>query len=180
VADGGWSNLEAQVACKQLNFQGGRAVTGSQYGKPNAPLLISNTDCTGNEQRLRDCQYTLLSEQDSTTLYSTAAVAGISCDSQSPTNISITSPTTIGLIIVVLLMLLFLFTTIGLVVFVVYKFKYGRGVKLRLTQRYTRGGGVNSEGVSNPAALTYSPVNDDSDDEADDDERLLQLVDDDK
>ena len=80
---------------------------GSFYGKPNAPILMSNTDCIGNEQRLRDCQYTQLTEEDST---AKSSVAGITCSQ--PSKVKVTDPMTIGLIVMVLLTLLFLVSTI--------------------------------------------------------------------
>ena len=52
---------------------------GSYYGKPNAPLLQSNTDCVGNEHRLDACQSTPLNEDENQALYSKAKVAGVRC-----------------------------------------------------------------------------------------------------
>lgn len=71
---------------------------------------MSNTDCTGNELKLSNCQYTQLTEEDSTTLYAKAAVAGISCNPQAA--VVQASPMTIALIVIVLLMILFLASTI--------------------------------------------------------------------
>ena len=63
----------------------GTAMIGSYYGKPNAPLLQSNTDCVGNEHRLDACQSTPLNEDESQALYSKAKVAGVRCTGSTTT-----------------------------------------------------------------------------------------------
>lgn len=103
-------------------FVGGTAVTGSAYGKPNAPILVSNTDCIGSERTLRNCQYTQLTEDESATLYAKASVAGVKCSSPvtttqpsttrtptaQPSSAHKISPTSIALAVMTVLLVLLL------------------------------------------------------------------------
>lgn len=96
---------------------GGTSVINSGYGKPNAPMLVSGTHCTGNEIRLQDCQYTQLTEDD-TGQYASAKVAGVQCGQPSSTvqptsnSSSKTTPTSIALAVMTVLMVIFLAVSI--------------------------------------------------------------------
>lgn len=57
----GWSDLDATVACKQL----GQLTVTSQgirqaefwFGRGDAPILISNVRCSGNEETISNCTF---------------------------------------------------------------------------------------------------------------------------
>lgn len=90
-------------------------MTGSYYGKPNAPLLQSNTDCVGNEQRLDACQSTPLNEDESQALYSKAKVAGVRCTGSTtvqPVSSKSVNSFAVGLAVVTVMMFIFIVVSI--------------------------------------------------------------------
>jgi deleted-in-malignant-brain-tumors protein 1 len=54
-----WDDIAASVACRQLGFSphGAIAVTNQQFGEDALPVLITDIQCTGSEQRLLNCTY---------------------------------------------------------------------------------------------------------------------------
>lgn len=59
ICDHGWSDLDAIVACRQL----GQLTNTSRkvyqaavvFGQGDASILISNVNCSGNEDAIKDC-----------------------------------------------------------------------------------------------------------------------------
>ena len=54
-------------------------VYGSQYGKPNYIIHISDVECEGTEDNINDCTLTDLSLQDGKNVISQTEVAGVKC-----------------------------------------------------------------------------------------------------
>ena len=52
---------------------------GSEYGKPNLPIHISDVECLGTEDNLLDCTLTELSLQAGKDMLSQTDVAGVKC-----------------------------------------------------------------------------------------------------
>lgn len=98
---------------------GGSPLSGSPFGRPNAPILISNTQCTGTETTLNSCQYTQLSEDESNNLYANAPVAGVRCNgvpvtpSHSSSSSHKLSSSSIGLTVLSLLLVAFIALSAG-------------------------------------------------------------------
>uniref|UniRef100_A0A1X7USZ0 SRCR domain-containing protein n=1 Tax=Amphimedon queenslandica TaxID=400682 RepID=A0A1X7USZ0_AMPQE len=63
VCDNGWTNLNAQVVCKQLGqnrlplHQGGTFSGNAYYGKGSGRIFLDNLQCTGAEDTLIHCNY---------------------------------------------------------------------------------------------------------------------------
>ena len=76
VCDDGWSEAEADVVCKQLNFTGGalRFTTASKFGLVTAPHSRVKYSCRGGEAELAACAQTPGEECDS------GEGAGATCD----------------------------------------------------------------------------------------------------
>ena len=63
ICNQGWSDLDAIVACRQL----GQLTKNSQeihqaailFGQGDAPLLIGNVGCSGNEDAITNCSFNL-------------------------------------------------------------------------------------------------------------------------
>ena len=56
ICDDEWSLQDANVACRQLGFQGARRAYGSAYfGPGTGPIWLDNLQCTDTESRLEDC-----------------------------------------------------------------------------------------------------------------------------
>lgn len=101
VSDDGWSDDEAMVVCRQLNYNvsskehyinyqcacvfqysGAIAVTGSRYGRPNRTVQLTNVVCINGSQPILDtCTKTLLTPREGTAYSDLAGhgVAGIRC-----------------------------------------------------------------------------------------------------
>ncbi|KAK2171422.1 hypothetical protein NP493_1069g00043 [Ridgeia piscesae] len=59
VCDPGWSDVDAQVVCRQLNFTGtARAHLGTYFGFGNKVQWLSNVNCRGDERHLALCPAT--------------------------------------------------------------------------------------------------------------------------
>lgn len=56
-----------------------RAVTGSAYGKPNAPVQLSNVGCSGREANLSTCPGNQLTPEESQAAYNGTSAAGVVC-----------------------------------------------------------------------------------------------------
>lgn len=67
--------------------------TGSQYGKPNKTIHLTNVDCNGAESTLLDCTSTTYSLQQGKNILATANVAGVKCYTPDQ---CVTPPTTPG------------------------------------------------------------------------------------
>jgi deleted-in-malignant-brain-tumors protein 1 len=50
-----WTKVEGRVVCRQLNYTGANAVTGSGAG--SGPVLLENIKCTGNESYIWECSH---------------------------------------------------------------------------------------------------------------------------
>lgn len=59
--DGSFDNVAANVACKQLGYSTGQPFCCSSFGvySRNSIDYIQNISCTGNEDLLENCTYTL-------------------------------------------------------------------------------------------------------------------------
>ncbi|XP_060571753.1 deleted in malignant brain tumors 1 protein-like isoform X2 [Ruditapes philippinarum] len=57
VCDDLWSDREAQVVCRQLNFQWGTAFSGAAFGEGQGDIFLDNVQCTGTESNLGECQH---------------------------------------------------------------------------------------------------------------------------
>ena len=56
MCDDEWSLQDADVACRQLGFQGARRAYGSAYfGAGEGPIWLDNLQCNTSESRLEDC-----------------------------------------------------------------------------------------------------------------------------
>ena len=56
ICDDEWSIQDANVACRQLGFQGARRAYGSAYfGPGTGPIWLDNLQCNDSESRLEDC-----------------------------------------------------------------------------------------------------------------------------
>uniref|UniRef100_A0A3B3V979 Galectin-3-binding protein A-like n=1 Tax=Poecilia latipinna TaxID=48699 RepID=A0A3B3V979_9TELE len=57
VCDDDWDLSDAQVVCRQLNFQGAiDAVTKARYGQAHGPIWLDDVGCSGQEQKLVSCR----------------------------------------------------------------------------------------------------------------------------
>merc|ERR1711970_79424 len=59
VCDDYWGTADAGVVCRQLGFAYDTAVVyrGSYFGDVGEDFAMDSVDCTGEEERLQDCQY---------------------------------------------------------------------------------------------------------------------------
>ncbi|XP_019852588.1 PREDICTED: neurotrypsin-like [Amphimedon queenslandica] len=63
VCDNGWTNINAQVVCKQLGqnrltlYQGGFFLSDASYDKGSGRIFLDNVQCTGAEDTLIHCSY---------------------------------------------------------------------------------------------------------------------------
>lgn len=57
VCDDLWSDREAQVVCRQLNFKWGTAYSSAAFGEGEGDIFLDNVQCTGMESNLGDCQH---------------------------------------------------------------------------------------------------------------------------
>ncbi|XP_036004656.1 galectin-3-binding protein B-like [Fundulus heteroclitus] len=58
VCDDNWDLADAQVVCRQLNFQGAiSAVPGGRYGRASGQIWLDNVNCYGTEQKLASCRF---------------------------------------------------------------------------------------------------------------------------
>jgi len=57
VCDDLFGNEEADVVCKQLGFDSGRALPGGTYEQGTGPIWMDDLSCSGSENSLADCQF---------------------------------------------------------------------------------------------------------------------------
>ena len=57
ICDVGWDSTDATVACKQLGYQYGEAISGGYYGEGTGDIALANVSCSGRETRLSDCYF---------------------------------------------------------------------------------------------------------------------------
>lgn len=57
-----------------------RATTGSKYGKPNAPVQLTNVQCSGSELNVSLCQNTLFTPDEGQSAYPRISTAGVVCN----------------------------------------------------------------------------------------------------
>uniref|UniRef100_A0A8D0LB74 Neurotrypsin n=1 Tax=Sphenodon punctatus TaxID=8508 RepID=A0A8D0LB74_SPHPU len=56
VCDDGWTDLGAQVVCRQLGFSGAaKARTMAYFGEGHGPIHLDNVECSGTERTLGEC-----------------------------------------------------------------------------------------------------------------------------
>jgi len=65
ICNEGWSDYDAAVACRQLGIpaiasQGIQQATVALFGQGNGPILISNVNCSGDEEVLTNCSFSFL------------------------------------------------------------------------------------------------------------------------
>ena len=60
-----WENIDARVVCRQLNltYEGAEARP-IQFTRQHDDMVVTNVVCTGNENRLIDCQYINTTDSD--------------------------------------------------------------------------------------------------------------------
>ena len=56
VCDDYWDNVDAGVVCRQLGYDGGRAVPAAVYGPGAGSIWMDNVECRGNETSLAECK----------------------------------------------------------------------------------------------------------------------------
>jgi deleted-in-malignant-brain-tumors protein 1 len=78
VSTVGWDDKDAQVVCRQLKYNSGKAVLGSKYGKPKRPLAYRGVNCRGTEAELIDCSHHRVSSSLNTVV-GNDSVAGVNC-----------------------------------------------------------------------------------------------------
>ncbi len=59
VCDDFFEDADAMVVCRQLDFTGGRALSSSAFGSGTGPILMDDVTCTGQEESLATCRYTI-------------------------------------------------------------------------------------------------------------------------
>lgn len=64
VCDGNWEDIDATVLCKEMGFAWGKALLRSQLGKVSSSSIttkaFTNFNCRGTEDRLINCNHTVL------------------------------------------------------------------------------------------------------------------------
>lgn len=57
ICDDEWDKLEADVVCRQLNYQlGGKPTHSGVYGRAKKKFWMDNLYCTGKEKELSECR----------------------------------------------------------------------------------------------------------------------------
>ncbi|XP_019850479.1 PREDICTED: scavenger receptor cysteine-rich domain superfamily protein-like isoform X2 [Amphimedon queenslandica] len=81
VSANGWTDREASVVCKQLNYNASRgdAVNGSRYEASRRTIQLINVACTRNEEELDQCDKRLLTPAEGAVLTRVVDVAGVYC-----------------------------------------------------------------------------------------------------
>ena len=95
VSANGWTDREASVVCKQLNYNassnhfvwccvyctmiGSFAVNGSRYEASRRTIQLINVACTRNEEELDQCDKRLLTPREGAVLTGVVDVAGVYC-----------------------------------------------------------------------------------------------------
>ncbi|CAG5135242.1 unnamed protein product, partial [Candidula unifasciata] len=68
VCEDGWDLIDANVVCREIGFTRGAASSKIKNGtllesqKPNASILLNDLHCSGTENTLHDCPYSLLND----------------------------------------------------------------------------------------------------------------------
>lgn len=57
ICDSMWSHENAEVACRQLGFSGGKAVTNALFGQGTDIIWLSHVRCSGTENNLAMCTH---------------------------------------------------------------------------------------------------------------------------
>jgi deleted-in-malignant-brain-tumors protein 1 len=93
ISDVGWSDNEAEVICRQMNYSTTYAVglVESYYGKPNRNVQLVDIVCNGTEERLEFCESTLLTPEE-VARFHRSNVAGVNCMPRNEINITTTTP----------------------------------------------------------------------------------------
>ncbi|KAI0232903.1 hypothetical protein LSAT2_016836 [Lamellibrachia satsuma] len=77
VCDAGWSDVDAQVVCRQLNYTGtARARLGTYFGFGSGVTWLNDVNCRGDERQLASCPATI---GDAVTCEQNQE-AGVTCD----------------------------------------------------------------------------------------------------
>ena len=77
------NNLVTSVTCDLPHYTGAIPLTGSFFGRGNAPILIHNMMCTGYESSLEQCSNQTLSPSSSS--YLSSPVASVICQGNTTT-----------------------------------------------------------------------------------------------
>ena len=101
VSANGWTDREASVVCKQLNYNtssnqfawccvyctmiGSFAVNGSRYEASRRTIQLINVACTRNEEELDQCDKRLLTPAEGVALNGRVSIAGVKCEIASET-----------------------------------------------------------------------------------------------
>ncbi|XP_019850477.1 PREDICTED: scavenger receptor cysteine-rich domain superfamily protein-like [Amphimedon queenslandica] len=81
VSANGWTDREASVVCKQLNYNASRGVSvnGSHYEASRRTIQLINVACTRNVEELDQCDKRLLTPAEGIALNGRVSVAGVRC-----------------------------------------------------------------------------------------------------
>ncbi|OWF37434.1 neurotrypsin-like [Mizuhopecten yessoensis] len=57
ICDDDFDENDAQVVCRQLGYSGGSVAREAAFGRGKGPIWMDQVTCSGNEQRLTECEY---------------------------------------------------------------------------------------------------------------------------
>ena len=57
VCDDLWDSYDAEVVCRELDFEGGEALGMAYYGQGAGPIWLDSVECMGDEEGLFDCRH---------------------------------------------------------------------------------------------------------------------------
>ena len=64
VCDDNWNELNAQVVCAQLGYNGGTVYDDNEYESSSGPIWLDEVNCNGYESGLQYCESNVYGEND--------------------------------------------------------------------------------------------------------------------